>query len=100
MLPDMNAAGLFQKYENNKVVNGNWREGCLLFYGENNLAITHVMIALTRWNNGVMILVGARGGDSSTTTLDAAKKQKAFVDVVWGDYWYQKIQWVVDPFKI
>ena len=50
--------------------------GCLLFFGKSKTEISHITFAL---NDRLMIEAG--GGDSTTTTLDQAIKQNAFVKV-------------------
>ena len=72
--------------------------GSLYFYGKPGI-ISHVMTVASHWPNGGITLIGARGGDSTTTTLDIAMQQKAFVDCCWETYWFDAFQFAVDPFK-
>jgi cell wall-associated NlpC family hydrolase len=95
---DHNAAEIAQRFFPNKVDNRQIIPGCLLFYGDSPQKITHVMACIERWSNGTIILAGARGGGPDTLTDDIARKQRAFVDVCFGDYWWTKFQFAVDPF--
>lgn len=76
------------------------KKGCLIFYGDKLNKITHVMAVLKLWKKGKYILAGARGGNNKTTSIDAAYTDKAFVDVVLGDYWKSNQQFIVDPFTL
>ena len=74
--------------------------GLLCFYGNGPNAVHHVMIALTTWDaeKGMSVLVGARGGDPSTTTIGEAYRKGAMVCVAHGEYWRSHLQAVRDPF--
>lgn len=95
---DTNAQGLYNWLKSKTVPDSKYKCGNLFFYGNSLNQISHVMVLLHIWKNGTFVLCGARGGDSTTTTADKAEKQKAFVDVCFGDYWYSKLQAVCDPF--
>jgi len=51
--------------------------GCLVFWGSAE-RLTHVEIVFAR-AEGVLVTIGASGGGSKTTDLDAAKAQDAYV---------------------
>jgi hypothetical protein len=74
--------------------------GALYFYAPNKdrSKIDHVMSVLLHWKNGGIILVGARAGDATTTTLDRALIQRACVSTVFGDYWMSNFVMAADPF--
>ena len=72
--------------------------GQLAFYGNEIDSITHVMAVLETWQDEQTILVGARGGDATTTTLDEAYRRGAHVATVRGSYWNSRLQSVIDPF--
>lgn len=93
-----NAAGLFEHFHRDKVLKSAAQPGTLYFYGD-SAHIHHVMAVLERWNNGHLVLVGARGGDESTTTIEKATIQNALVDIVDGDYWNSKFVMALDPFR-
>lgn len=72
---DMTAQGLYQFF----IVNGlsaGVKEGAICFYGKSAREIVHVALMLNTQQ-----IIEAGGGDSSTTSLDAAKQQGAFVRV-------------------
>lgn len=73
--------------------------GQLLFYGASKKAISHVMICLTVWEDGMYVIAGARGGTSKTVSTVEAWNSGALVDVCRGDYWKNKMVAIVDPFK-
>jgi len=97
-LGDRSAAGLLEYFHTQKIVPAAAQPGCLLFYGESPTRISHVMAVLERWENGSFTIAGARGGGPTTTSAAAAARQRAFVDVVFGDYWKESLRFVVDPF--
>ena len=73
--------------------------GSIFFYGETPTTINHLMIVLDIWSIQTRVLVGARGGDSHTTSFDAAINHNALVDAVIADtYWRKGLQLIVDPF--
>jgi len=98
-MPDMNASQLCEHFHNNKILQPASIPGCLWFYGIDASNITHVMIVLTQWKNGKYVLIGARGGDSTTKNQDIAYNKNAFVSTVLGDYWKKMFQTAVDPFR-
>jgi hypothetical protein len=99
LLPEkLNCMQLVQKFKVNQVDRLQAPPGSLFFYGVNGLQVDHVMSVVTHWPNGGVVLMGARGGDSTVTTLDAAKEKKAFVDICFGDYWLKRFVMAVDPF--
>jgi hypothetical protein len=94
----LNAQELYENFNSKQVTREQAPPGALFFYGKDKQHITHVMTVLTHWSNGGMSLIGARGGDSTTTSLDAARDKPAFVDVCWGDYWLSNFVCAVYPF--
>lgn len=98
MLDDLTSQGLYERFKNCEAFEP--EIGNLYFYGQSLTKISHVMGVIRVWPYGRAILAGARGGDSSTTTYDAAWAKKAWVDVVSGDYWGNKIVAKIDPFKV
>lgn len=70
------------------------KEGCLVFWGSPKK--THVEMIVFK-NDNMTQLLGASGGGSATTNVDAAKKQNAYIKVRPLD---QKPGWsaIVDPF--
>jgi hypothetical protein len=95
-VPAQNLACIFSDREISRLQSP---PGSLFFYGKDRVHITHVMSLLSHWTNGGMVLVGARGGDHTTISVDMAKTQKAFVDACFGDYWLDKFVLSVDPFR-
>ena len=74
---DTNAQGLYTYF----IVNGAYeaptpRRGCLIFYGKSKKQITHVGICLNDFQ-----IIEASGGDSTTTTVERAIEQDAFVRI-------------------
>ena len=55
---------------------GGWSRGDLVFYGRGEQRITHVMLALCN-----ELVVGASGGDHTTTTVEEARRRGAQVKV-------------------
>jgi hypothetical protein len=98
ILDDTTAQGLYNLYRNNTVERLQAPPGSLYFYGTGISNIEHVMAVCEHWNCSGIVLIGSRGGDHTTTTLEAAAERKAFVDAVWGDYWLDKFVVAVDPF--
>ncbi len=99
-LSDMNASGLAKEFHHYHKFVGAAEPGDLLFYGEDGQDPDHVMMVLDVWQNTddgwpMMWLVGARGGDSSTKTMEEAYDRQAFVDVVRGDYWKRRFQFIL-----
>ena len=93
------AQGLYNMFKDKEILREDATPGCLYFYGESRKKITHVMSVFNRWDNGAIIIAGARGGNSDTISLDVARSQKAFVDTCWGDYWLGKFVCAVDPWR-
>jgi hypothetical protein len=93
-----NAQQLFTMFERTIISKAAAFPGALYFYGSDGGRVSHVMTVLEHWSNGGITLIGARGGDSSVITLDIARDKKAFVDVCFGDYWWDKFLFAVDPF--
>ena len=94
---DMTAAELAEHFHHNKMIVGLVEPGDLLFYGESAVKITHVMMVYRIWKrNGselpLMTIVGARGGDEKTKTIEDAYRNNALVDVVKGNYWQSNFQ--------
>lgn len=50
------------------------QEGAILFFGDNNTTIRHVSLGLCHTK-----MIEAAGGDSSTKTIEDAKRQNAFI---------------------
>lgn len=75
------------------------RPGQLCFYGAGS-KVHHVMIVLAVWDvrREMSVLVGARGGASTTTTLAEAWRRGAMVCTVRGDYWRRQLVEIRDPF--
>jgi hypothetical protein len=99
-LPDMTAQGLANHFHRNHKMIGAADPGDLLFYGDDADHIDHVMMVLDVWErNGsdwpLMVLVGARGGDDRVKTLDKAYAYGAMVDVVKGEYWRNRYQFIL-----
>jgi hypothetical protein len=95
-----NAQQIYEMFKANRIERLQSQPGSLIFYGDSLGLITHVMSVISRWPNGALVIAGARGGDSTTTNLDRAKAQRAFVDTCFGDYWLDKYVTAVDPFKL
>lgn len=94
------AQQIYDLYKANKIERLQAPPGSLYFYGNGITRITHVMTVLRHWpdTSGGITLIGARGGDSTTTSTENAKNAKAFVDICFGDYWLDKFVAAVDPF--
>jgi len=73
---DLNSQMLFDRFYMTNNLSKNPSEGDLLFFGKDKDSITHVALAL---NDFQMIESG--GGNSTTTTLEAAVKRNAMVRV-------------------
>jgi hypothetical protein len=71
-------------------------EGAIAFYGRDTEHISHCMVVTTVWDNGSYGVVGARGGNSTTTSLDVAAQQKACIGA-YVDYWQTGIQFFSNP---
>ena len=72
---DTTAQGLYLHFKDRGYVETGYPEfGCLAFYGKSVNKITHVAYCL---DDGMII--EAAGGDSTTTTVERAKKQNAYV---------------------
>lgn len=101
-VPDMSANGLWLKYEPQRIDMKWAKPGCLMFYGDEDGDIDHVMVVLNVWEYGphfpLMTLVGARGGDMLTIDAGTAYSKHAFVDTVIGDYWHTRYRGCADPF--
>ena len=98
-VPDLNAQGLYEQFKSKSVYPSITDAGQLVFYGHSPSTITHVMVVLDVWRIDKAVLVGARGGDSYTRTIDDAWQQKAFVDAVLSNYWYSNRVAIVDPWR-
>jgi cell wall-associated NlpC family hydrolase len=100
-IADMNAAQMFDYWHPYKVIPSAALPGTLFFYwDERRNTVTHVMSVFMVWPNGTRILAGARGGTQETTTLDYAKRDNAFVDIVMNDhYWQGNFAMALDPFR-
>lgn len=70
---DMNAQALCDHFSHNGSFNS-WGPGALAFYGKDMRKVTHVAFCL---DNQTMLEAG--GGDSGTTTDEAAIRQNAFI---------------------
>lgn len=82
-----------------KILHAVAKPGDLLFYGPEAFNITHVMAVLNKWPNGSMVLCGARGGNSNTTTYAKAYRDWALVDICSENYWRSHgPHFAVDPF--
>jgi cell wall-associated NlpC family hydrolase len=92
----LNANEISQYFLANKVERLQAPPGSLFFY---NSPIDHVMVVTEHWDNGTIILTGARGGDATTTTIQAATIAGAYVATEWTNYWLSKFQFAVDPFQ-
>jgi len=73
---DWTADGLSQLFEKRKA--DPWDRGDLVFYGKGK--ITHVMMYIGE-QNSIGMVVGASGGDSTTTTEAKAKLRNAMVKI-------------------
>jgi cell wall-associated NlpC family hydrolase len=93
-----NHAQLIEMFNNKSVSQANSLPGTLWFYGQTPESISHVMVVLARWPNGVIKLVGARGGDETTINLEIATQQNAYVQQVDSSYWASHYQLALDPF--
>ena len=94
------AADLFLMFKTAQIPKAQALPGSIFFYGPSPAKIDHVMTVLQHWPNGTLTLIGARGGDSETTTLDIAAAKGAMVDVTVGTYWSSHFQYAVDPFQL
>jgi hypothetical protein len=99
------AAALFEQFHPNKVMEGLALPGSLFLYWEDPKgdSIGHVMICSDVWPNGARMLIGAHGGDASTTNPDRAAAMMggrgAMVqNVLAATYWRSNFCCVVDPF--
>jgi hypothetical protein len=58
------------------------------------------MTVISHFNDGGIILLGARGGNKTTTTLELAAKQGAYVATeIASRYWVSNFNFAVDPFQ-
>ena len=73
---DWSAAGLYDRFRKTDV--NLLQPGDLVFYGKKS--VTHVMFYAGSME-GVQMVVGASGGDSTTRTVEDAKKRNAQVKV-------------------
>jgi len=71
--------------------------GNLIFYGAGREHITHVMMSMGENSEFGTMVIGASGGDSTTTSVDEAKKRGAQVKVKPMDYRRDRVL-VVDTF--
>lgn len=98
-IEDMTAQQMLDKFHRGHVLPTAAKPGDLFFYGRQSSSIEHIMIVLDVWQNGRKILVGARGGDSTTISYIEATAKKAFVNVCFDDYWREGLQFAQDPFR-
>lgn len=70
---DQNAQSLYDYFEKNGSYN-KYGAGALAFYGQSTTKISHIAFCIDQYR-----IIEAGGGDSTTTTLDAAIKRNAFV---------------------
>ena len=96
-IKDTSAAGLAETLKAGTCTMSKAQAGDLFFYES---PISHVMVCLERWSNGMTILAGARGGGITTKTVADATKRAAFVDVTFGNYWSNSRTKIIDPFKV
>jgi cell wall-associated NlpC family hydrolase len=95
---DLSAHGLANRFQNKlRERSEPSKPGEVCFYGS-EAVIDHAMVVLSSWGHGRVILIGARGGTRKTTTLDRAYADRAYVDVVHGDYWQERRKLILDPF--
>lgn len=98
-LPDMTANKMLNEYFHEcKILPAAAHPGDLFFYGEKPETVSHVMIVLNVWDNGNVVVCGARGGDSRTVNENIAMQQGAFVDAA-VNYWPKGLQFAVNPFR-
>jgi len=95
-----NAQEIYDMFKAHRVERLQAQPGALYFYGDGPGAIHHVVSVIARWPNGSIVIVGARGGDSTTIDIDAATRARAYVCTEFGDYWLSKFVGAVDPFAI
>jgi cell wall-associated NlpC family hydrolase len=91
---DMTASQMFDKWHVNKKLITTCNPGDLFFYGDSNGNVNHVMICLKVWDTGTprngfdgIVLIGAHGGNETTTSVQKAWTKRAGVECVFGDYW-------------
>lgn len=96
---DHSSSQLAAIYEGNQVGIKTAYPGCLVFYGNTEDSIKHVMTVVDVWPDGTFAMVGARGGDAYCTKAETAAKLGACVDCVLGPaYWSRKFRFCADPF--
>lgn len=77
---DQTAQAYFEHFSKHGIKNC-FGPGALAFYGQSELAVTHITMMINEWQ-----CIGANGGGSKTTDLDSAIKADAFVKVRPVDY--------------
>jgi len=97
-ITDHTAHQIYCIFGNNQVDISDAEPGDIVFYGSPE-RVHHCMVVAQRWSSGHITLVGARGGNSTTTTVDAAREMRAMVDIVDGTYWASERLCFVDPWK-
>lgn len=75
--------------------------GDLLFYGESLKTINHVMMVNWVYQRKPLAygVIGARGGDSTTLTLEDALAKGAGVSSYIRPYWTNRLKVIVNPWK-
>ena len=96
-IPDISSRNLAEIFKSKRVERNAATAGCIFFYGKQ--PVHHVMACLTRWPDGHVILIGARGGNEKTTDCEIAYRSGSMVDVVTSDYWLSEFSFAADPFK-
>lgn len=95
---DMTCIGLANYFDGCQVPVKEAPVGSLIFYGDDDVHLSHVMIVNWRWSPALFGLIGACSGDPSTTTDARAYAQNAGVHTRKGSYWTSKRRFAVDPF--
>lgn len=93
----MNCNMLYDRYHNCKKLMSKAAPGDLCLYGHDG-ALTHVMVVLNKWDENRAVIIGARGGDHTTTSDARAYDRGAMVSVVGINYRLRDLTFVVDPF--
>ena len=87
---DWTAQGLYNRFHDN--TQKDCSTGCLVFYGKNVGAITHVMLGMSS-----EFVMGATGGGRKTKTAGDAARQNAFVKMRPVNY-RGALHFICDPF--
>jgi hypothetical protein len=96
VIGDMAAYQIYNRFKRNAASEISL-PGQLVFYGGDTSSITHVMACLEMWGPKMPLLIGARGGTSTTTTIADAYRRGAYVGVTPGWYWEANRCAIVDP---